>query len=137
MEFSINLLHFAKKHPPEGEWYYNALMWKRHVCPELFDNEVHDKCTGFSLSFEVDGWDVKVRLGNRVPFSPSSINFAGKVSGSILEVAGFLAGCRQLMRTLNAMVFFGCHQVQLNCILSNPKKVYTKHNISINTTLGG
>ena len=28
----------------------------------------------------------------------------------------------------------GCQQVQLNCILNNPKKVYTKHiNISINT----
>ena len=46
------------------------------VCPELFDNEMHDKYNGL----------------------------------------------------------LGCQQVQLNYILNNPKKVYTKHiNISINT----
>ena len=54
---------------------------------------------GFSLSFEVDGWDVKVS-GLAIEFLSHLPLFPGKVSGSILEVAGFLAGYRQLIRTL-------------------------------------
>ena len=54
---------------------------------------------GFSLSFEADGKDVKV--GDLAIECLSHLRlFPGKVGGLILEVAGFLAGCLHLIRTL-------------------------------------
>ena len=56
--------------------------------------------TGFSLSFGVDGLDVKVGgLASECLFHFPL--FPGKVGGSILEVAGFLARRRPLMRSLD------------------------------------
>jgi len=56
--------------------------------------------TGFSSSFGVDGYDFKVG-GLAIECLSHHPLFPGKVAGSIVEVAGFLAGRRPLMRTLS------------------------------------
>ena len=54
--------------------------------------------TGFSLSFKVDSYDLKV--GNiRLSLSHFTL-FPQKVNGSNHQVDVFLAGCWPLMRTL-------------------------------------
>ena len=58
--------------------------------------------SGFSSSFGVDGYDFKVG-GLAIECQSHHPLFPGKVAGSILEVAGFLAGHRPLMRTLLLM----------------------------------
>ena len=67
---------------------------------------------GFSLSFKVDSENVKVGglviksvVGNLRLSLPHFTHFPTKVDSLDLKVAGFSAGCRHLMRTLDRFRF--------------------------------
>ena len=71
--------------------------------------------TGFSLSFGVDGLDLKVGALAIECLSHHPL-FPGKVGRSILEEASFLAGPQTLMRTIEIRNFSS--RVQLHILLS-------------------
>ena len=67
---------------------------------ELEENITSMALTGFSSRFGADGYDLKVG-GLAIECLSYHPLFPGKVGGSILEVAGFLARRRPLMRSLD------------------------------------